>query len=156
MPLVNLHTTPSLTYAIHSIAGLDLHKTDDAENDFKKSYHDFITSPFNVWCEKNESHHIIGAAAFIQNVFNGYAGIRLHIDHLIIKKPILLPNSSGFEVNGLTYLGAKYNIIVTSESSYVMFKTVSDESPLHIEPVGSNKLSKVRQHEKCKISPFLS
>lgn len=138
-----------MAYAIHAIASLDLNATKEANEDFN-SYENFATSPFYVWCEKNESSYLAGMGAFLQALFNGYAGIRLHLDHLLIKKPMILPNTTGFELDGMMYLGAKYKLVVTSEMSHVTFKSLTNETLFIIKAVGKDKASKVKQNTKCK------
>lgn len=137
------------------MAFLDLNNTIEANDFFRISYHGFISSPFNVWCEKNlnlagdcgQSNYLIGAGAFLQLLLIGYAGIHLHLDYLLIKKPTVLLELSEYEINGLTYLGAKYNIVVTNKKAWVVFKGVLTETPLFIEQNGTSV--KLKSYKKC-------
>lgn len=158
--MVNLRTAPAVSHVIHGIAALKLDNEKDANEYFKNSYHGFISAPFNVWCEKNldlspdcgQSNYLIGPGAFLQLVMNGYAGIHLNLDHLFIKKPTMLPNSTGFEISGLTYLGAKYSIVVSSETSYLMFLKGLPEAPMYISY--KKAVYKVKTLKKCMFSPL--
>ncbi|KAL7044782.1 hypothetical protein ACKWTF_002049 [Chironomus riparius] len=106
---------PAMTWAIHTIGFLDLEDQNTAAKYFERSYSLYTRAPFNAWSEAipdqpAAGNFITGAGGFLQSVINGYAGIRLNFDNLVITKSYLPANSSKLTLNGIVYLGNVFRL----------------------------------------------
>lgn len=75
---------------------------------FNRTYVPYLRSPYFVWNEyvngvsDGAGNFITGAGGFLQLIMFGYAGIRINIDSLSIRKSQLPPNTSELKLNGKT------------------------------------------------------
>lgn len=73
-------------------------------------------NPFNIWKERAvEGGHVnflTGAGGFLQNVIQGYAGLRAHADRVDFN-PVLPPFSGIMRLVGLHYAGVTFSLEYT-------------------------------------------
>jgi len=108
---------PAMTWSMHTVGFLDLEDQTTAAKYFERSYSLYTRAPFNAWSEAIPNqpaagNFITGAGGFLQSVINGYGGIRLNFDNLVITKSYLPPNSTKFTLNGIMYLGNVFRLEV--------------------------------------------
>lgn len=95
---------PSTSHAIENIVRLGLGvRPTDAQ--FERSFVPYVRSPYYVWTESSEKDalqpRVSASGAFVQQLLNGYAGIRLHDDRLEISENTQLPTkTTKLTVNG--------------------------------------------------------
>lgn len=130
---------PAMTWGMHAINYVDIADLAEAERFLYRSFREYIREPFNVWCEVGPEfvgaiNFITGAGGFLQVILNGYAGIRPKVAWLQVNKPTPLPltGDGSMSVEGLKYMGSRYNIFVNSTVSQIIFTEVSDERPLKV------------------------
>ncbi|XP_059612820.1 protein-glucosylgalactosylhydroxylysine glucosidase-like [Phlebotomus argentipes] len=117
---------PAMTWSMHVIGHLDIGEDDEAAQNFKRSYDNYIRRPFMVWSEAAEGfvgagNFITGAGGFLQGIINGYAGVRLHQDSMTVERPRIAPGVTELTINRITYLGSTFSI--TMQSSQTIFRT---------------------------------
>ncbi|KAG7311153.1 hypothetical protein JYU34_002140 [Plutella xylostella] len=74
----------------------------------------------------------------LQALTFGYAGLRVHLDRLEIRKPQLPPGSSGFRIRGIKYLGANLTLSISQEQTTLAVDSTSDTWPLTFVGGGHN------------------
>lgn len=142
---------PAMSLAMYSISRLDVGDIDHANELFSQSYQNYIREPFNVWSEvadvqqEGAINFITGSGGFLQAVLNGYAGIRIHLDHLEIRPPHLPPNTNVMLVKGIFYLQNRFNIKIRKDR--VQLKCLQGDNTLVL--IADNNESQVICH-KCK------
>lgn len=129
---------PAMTYSMFAINHLDIGDVKDANEMLMKSYKPYIRAPFNVWSEVVEgeefaANFITGAGGFLQAIFNGFFGIRIHLDCLEIKLPQLPETATRMRVSGLSYLNSKFEIGVMKTETFLKFTHLNDELVLKID-----------------------
>eukprot|EP00039_Didymoeca_costata_P005392 m.81275 g.81275 ORF g.81275 m.81275 type:complete len:815 (-) comp12801_c0_seq8:34-2478(-) len=69
-------------------------------------------NPFNVWKERASTgehlNFLTGAGGFLQNVINGYGGLRARPDRMELA-PISVPNADNVTFTSVNYAGAKFS-----------------------------------------------
>lgn len=142
---------PAMSLAMYSISRLDVGDIDHANELFSQSYQNYIREPFNVWSEvadvqqEGAINFITGSGGFLQAVLNGYAGIRIHLDHLEIRPPHLPSNTNVMLVKGIFYLQNRFNIKIRKDR--VQLKCLQGDNTLVL--IADNNESQVICH-KCK------
>ncbi|KAI8428264.1 hypothetical protein MSG28_002481 [Choristoneura fumiferana] len=126
---------PAMTWSMHTVGHLQLGDTGQANAMFNKSYEDYVREPFKVWSELRRpkigaANFFTGMGGFLQALVFGYGGIRIHLDHLLIDKPQLPPDTSGFTIRGLKYLGANLTLDIQETQSTLSVAAVDDNWPL--------------------------
>lgn len=127
---------PAMTYSLTVINYLEIDETNEAQKILARSYQPYLRAPFNVWNEvvangTGATNFITGAGGFLQTIFNGYLGLRYHLDRLEIIKPKLpLVNVTRIYVRGFTYLSSKFSLKVEREHKSLMFYELADELKL--------------------------
>lgn len=119
---------PSTTYAVQNIVRLGLAETPTLAQ-FEQSFVPFVRSEFQLWSEFNGNtlvnrNHVAGAGGFLQQIINGFAGIRLLDDGLVISNVQLPPGTTRLMLNGnckLIYFLFK-NIFVYFNCRFQIFK----------------------------------
>lgn len=96
---------PSTTYAVQNIVRLSLAEIPTAEQ-FTRSYEPYVRGDFKQWshfvgAEIVVRNHVSGAAGFLQQILNGYAGIKVTDDGLVVEKAVLPPGASVLTLNGV-------------------------------------------------------
>lgn len=138
---------PAMTWAMHTIGFLDLEDQDTAAKYFERSYSLYTRAPFNAWSEAipgqpAAGNFITGAGGFLQSVINGYAGIRLNFDNLIITKSYLLPNSEKLTLNGISYLGNVFSLEVTDGfKTLTLITNGAEEIQVYVDGVEEKNLA---------------
>lgn len=160
-----------MTWAIHVINYLDIDDVEKATEILNRSYSVYQRKPFYVWTEVTEQYEgagnfITGAGGFLQAIINGYGGIRLRDDQLIVTRSRLPPETTQLSFNGITYLGSVFHFEVnTDDTSIIQFTSFNDAIPLDIKKNGEAvcatgnacKIELVHDDEvvlQAKISPF--
>jgi trehalose/maltose hydrolase-like predicted phosphorylase len=128
---------PAMTWAMHLIGHLDIKNTTTAAGLIDRSYKPYLRKPFNVWTEVIEPYRgcdnfITGAGGFLQAIINGYGGVRLHNDTLIIRNSLLPPSTTKLLFKGITYLGSRFSIEVSSVDTKITLVSLNTEIPLKI------------------------
>lgn len=128
-----------MTWAMHVINYLDMNDTEKATDILdERSYSVYIRKPFQVWSEVTEKfvgagNFITGAGGFLQVIINGYGGVRLLDDSLIIRHGRVPPKTTQLSFNGLNYLGSVFKLEVNSgDSSKIQFLSFNNDIKLKI------------------------
>lgn len=129
---------PAMSVSMYAINYLDIDNEEAGNEMLLKSYKPYIRQPFNVWSEVVEdetgaTNFITGAGGFLQTIFNGFLGIRLHLNHLEIRNP-RRPNSlQTFQVKGFSYLHSMFQISLKSNGIFVAFVSLKDDLVMRLE-----------------------
>lgn len=123
---------PAMTYSIFCINYLDIGDVEDANEMLVRSYKPYIRKPFNVWSEVVEGdegagNFITGAGGFLQAIFNGFLGIRIHREFLEIKNPQLPKNSKKVKIGGFSFLNSKFEINLKKNVKKLKFIELGDK-----------------------------
>lgn len=143
---------PAMSCSMYAINYLDIDDEVKANEMLDKSFKPFIRSPFNVWSEVVEgedgaTNFITGAGGFLQTIFNGFLGIRLHLNYLEIRNPRLPRNCTNLAVNGLYYLNSIFGINITITGSFIKFSNLNDGLLLEL----GNEAKRIKENVLCKF-----
>lgn len=73
---------------------------------------------FQIWTEDHFGHgavnFITGMGGFLQAVFFGYGGVRLHVEQLTFD-PKLPPGTDGMKLIDVDYLGSRFDVTIQAE-----------------------------------------
>lgn len=122
---------PAMTYSMFAINYLDIDDRGKASEMLDKSYKQYIRKPFNVWSEVVQgeigaTNFITGAGGFLQTIFNGYFGIRLHLDHMEIKSPKLPKYCKKLIGKGFSYLNSKFELKILGSKVFIRFLLLNE------------------------------
>lgn len=96
---------PAMTWSMHAIGHLEIDSQPLSEVMFNRTFVPYLRSPYFVWNEYVNGvsygavNFITGAGGFLQLIMYGYAGIRINVDSLTIRKPQLPPNTNELKLN---------------------------------------------------------
>lgn len=145
---------PAMTNSMFAINYLDIGDTVDANEMLENSYKPYIRSPFNVWNEAAEGidpyaagNFITGAGGFLQTIFNGFFGIRIHLDFLEIKSPQLPTNVTSMKLRGIKYLKSSFEIKLTKDAIELNFKELKDQLNLVFD---DNSFVEIQEKINCE------
>jgi protein-glucosylgalactosylhydroxylysine glucosidase len=144
---------PAMTSSMMAINYLDVDNEAEANEMLRQSYKPFIRQPFNVWNEVVEgeigaTNFITGAGGFLQAIFNGFMGIRVHLDRLEINSPKLPESCSMIKVAGFSYLNSKFELKLEKHEKYLRFYELNDRIEMKIDD--SEKL--ISENELCELN----
>lgn len=148
---------PAMTNSMFAINYLDIDDVDDANEMLEMSYKPYIRSPFNVWNEAAEGidgyagNFITGAGGFLQTIFNGFFGMRIHLEYLEVRKPQLAGNVTRMRVCGIKYLKSTFELTVNKKDVGINFTKLSD--PLNLLIENGTKI-KIQENFECKLNKF--
>jgi trehalose/maltose hydrolase-like predicted phosphorylase len=154
---------PAMTWGLFAIGYLDRHQPAVALANFRRGYAN-AQPPFFVWTETPSGgcvNFITGAGGFLQSVLNGYGGIRLMGDTLLISPPPLPVNTTTLTLRGINYRGWRIEVRSTPTVFTVAALSASADAkqlmvsrgnapPVHVH-VGGLPLSATRP-EKLTVS----
>ena len=110
-------------------------------------------NPFNVWKEAAESgmhlNFITGAGGFLQNIFNGYGGLRARADRLEFA-PLLPPKITMVRFRNLQYGGA---VVSVEYNGVIMSVTLETAAARPLRIVGGPLLA-AGQPYTAPVAPF--
>jgi trehalose/maltose hydrolase-like predicted phosphorylase len=149
---------PAMTHSMFAINYLDIGDLTDANEMLERSFKPYIQTPFNVWFEiingaegDFAGNFITGAGGFLQTIFNGFFGIRVHLKFLEIKKPNLPGSSKSMRFKGLKYLNSIIEIKVGKNSTELKFIKLKDDLDLVID---SDEALVVEENFTCELVYF--
>lgn len=61
-------------------------------------------------CETGHSNFITGAGGFLQNIVQGWAGVRIEADAMSISRPTLPPTVTSVRLRSLQFRGASFTV----------------------------------------------
>ena len=109
---------PAMTWALFAMGWLDIGEHERALSLFRRGYAN-AQAPFQVWTESAQGTGCIsfltGAGGFLQSVINGYLGVRLGAEGLILR-PVAPPgNATALAVRGLHWHGRRLKLRVDAK-----------------------------------------
>lgn len=143
---------PAMSNSMYAINYLDVDDEQRANEMLSATYKPYIRRPFNVWSEVIEgedgaSNFITGAGGFLQTIFNGFLGVRLHLDRLEIRNPKLPENCTTLGVRGLSYLNSKFELKREATRISLTFHELHDDMTLRLDGGGAVEIIK---DKKCR------
>lgn len=122
---------------------MDLNDEKEAAVNFERSFNTYTREPFKVWSEVipgtvGAGNFITGAGGFLQSIINGYGGVRLHFDHLIITNFYLPPKTSSLDFAGITYLNNRFSMKISGVDASITFIDLDPTHPIEIMVGGKN------------------
>lgn len=95
---------PSTTLAVQNIIRLSLNEIPTVEK-FTETFEPYVRGDFKQWSylvddEVVVRNHVAGAGGFLQQIINGYAGIKLQDDGLVVEKSSVPPGATSLILNG--------------------------------------------------------
>lgn len=155
---------PAMTWSMHVVGHLDIGEVDEAAQNFKRSYDNYIRRPFMVWSEVTEGfvgagNFITGAGGFLQGVINGYAGVRLHQDSMTIEHPRLPPGVTSLTINRISYLGSTFSINLQDTFALFTVTQTNLNKPLLLTLNGQEVDGEIRKYlnfPKTLLSPYFA
>lgn len=123
---------PAMSFSMYAINYLDVNDEIKANEMLEKSFQPHVRKPFNVWSEVVEgetgaTNFITGAGGFLQTIFNGFLGIRVHLTHLEIRNPKLPENCSRLDIKGFSYLNSKFQLNLSNNEVHLNFIVLEDD-----------------------------
>lgn len=99
-----LNNVPSTTYAVQNIVRLSLGEI-PTDKQFSRSHEPYTEGDFKQWKQSVGDdivvrNHVAGAAGFLQQILNGYAGIKVQDDGLVVENAVLPPGTRRLTLNG--------------------------------------------------------
>ena len=109
---------PGMTWCIHSIVYGDIGDYRNSDRLFEKGYMDYVKGAFKTWYEGygdfgGVSYFITGVGGFLQSIINGYGGLRIGPDGLLIKSPRVLPNTTRLVVRRIAFMSSRLTVDVS-------------------------------------------
>ena len=146
-------TGPAMSNSMYAINYLDVDAVDKANEMLAKTFQPYLRQPFNVWSEVVEgetgaTNFMTGAGGFLQTIFNGFLGIRVHLTHLEIRNPRLPKNLTKLEINGISYLSSKFQVSLMTSGKFISFTSLKDEFKIKI---GNAENVLVQENVFCKL-----
>uniref|UniRef100_A0A914DN33 C-type lectin domain-containing protein n=1 Tax=Acrobeloides nanus TaxID=290746 RepID=A0A914DN33_9BILA len=133
---------PAMTWSMHAIGWLDVNDELSAKEMFQKNYI-YIQQPFDVWTETYQGggaeNFITGIGGFLQNLAQGYLGLRIYEDRLEFK-PFLIPDAEKYNAIGVAYQEMIFNFAVDNSIVYVNLTSAPKSGCVLIDENG-------KQHE---------
>eukprot|EP00056_Hartaetosiga_gracilis_P020296 m.18606 g.18606 ORF g.18606 m.18606 type:complete len:460 (+) comp8334_c0_seq2:55-1434(+) len=134
---------PAMTWSMFSIGYKDIGLNSIAESYFWESFSNNINGDYLVWSEVigggGAQNFITGVGGFLQCLWAGYGGIRIHNDRLEISNPIPLPSTSSFELHGVSYLEHSFDMVVSHSTWTIKASSADDnDSPLFLQVEGGS------------------
>lgn len=144
---------PAMSCSMMAINYLDVDDETKANEMLRQSYKPYIRQPFNVWNEVVEgeigaTNFITGAGGFLQTIFNGFMGIRVHLDRLEIKNFKLPENCTAMKIAGISYLNSKYELKTETRGKFLKFVDLKDRLQMKIDE-GEMKL--ISENVSCEL-----
>lgn len=135
---------------------MDLRNYTEAEKLFTRSYSDYIRGPFKTWYEVTHGkfgaqNFMTGAGGFLQAIINGYAGIRLHFNHINITNFALPPKTTKLTIKGFSFMNNRINLNITEKSATVDRHTSNEQTPIDISPDSTGAIVTIRPKT---LNPF--
>lgn len=113
--------------------------------------------------EIGATNFMTGAGGFLQLIFNGFVGVRVHLKHLEIKNPRLPENLTVFRTRGFSYLNSKFQLEILNHETILTFYRLADELNIQLEgqqwavventPCTVQKLLKLSLNSFCFLPP---
>lgn len=149
---------PAMTWSMYAINWLDLGDVEKAADMFSKSYTKYTRMPFNTWTEVTSgmgaTNFITGIGGFLQAVIFGYGGLRIELEHLKFH-PRLPPAATRLTFTGLDYLGATFDLMVTSDQVLLVVRATDEAFPLQLtSQTGTTWILRSGMELKLKQEPF--
>lgn len=82
--------------------------------------------------EIGATNFVTGAGGFLQLMFNGFFGVRVHLKYLEIKNPRLPENYTYFRTKGLSYLNSKFQLEIHPEETILTFYQLADKLSIQL------------------------
>lgn len=144
---------PAMSNSMYAINYLDVDDERRANEMLSETYKPYIRQPFNVWSEVVEgedgaTNFMTGAGGFLQTIFNGFLGIRLHLDRLEIRNPRLPKNCTKLRVKGFSYLNSKFELKREMKKVSLNFYKLNDEMEL---TMNGNNAIRIIEDQNCKL-----
>ena len=136
---------PSMTWSMTAIGFLEVGDHQLADTYFLRSFSDNVRPPFNAWAETINGgcpHFITGAGGFLQGVFGGYGGVRLHSDRVDIT-PNLPSGTSFMKFRGFGYLGASLDISWDAKNTFFVLNR-QGQADLFVTDVQTQKKTQLK------------
>lgn len=126
--------TPSATWSMHTIGWLELDDTSKAAENLLRSYQPYLRPPFYVWNESptgsvGASNYVSGAASFLHSIINGYGGIRLRDQELVVDRPRLPPGTSGLHIPQLNFVRYSFALEVQQAGRFSITQHATQTDP---------------------------
>lgn len=119
---------PAMTYGMHTLGWLELGDEEKAAELFARTYAN-MRPPFKVWSETPTGgavNFITGAGGFLQTIWAGYGGIRIHEGGFTVK-PILPKGTSFIKARGIRTLGASVDVSFDGSKIEVLLRESGTE-----------------------------
>lgn len=144
---------PAMSFSMYTINYLDIDDEVNANEMLEKSFKPHIRQPFNVWSEVVEgetgaTNFVTGAGGFLQTIFNGFLGIRVHPTHLEIRKPKRPKNCTKLDVKGFSYLKSKFQLQISNHGIHLNFVVLKDD--LNLKTVDGKEVL-IEENVSCKF-----
>jgi len=120
---------PAMTESMYAIGWLELGEKDKAVQSFFSSQRN-MQPPFDVWSEtanpndhdfdEGISNFITGAGGFLQSVINGYGGVRVRENEMIVNPSTYVTGWKGMKLRGLHYRNAVLDISWNSTTTLLL------------------------------------
>uniref|UniRef100_A0A914DPS5 Protein-glucosylgalactosylhydroxylysine glucosidase n=1 Tax=Acrobeloides nanus TaxID=290746 RepID=A0A914DPS5_9BILA len=154
---------PAMTWAMHSVGWLEFGEEAFAAGQFRRNYN-YMRAPFYVWTETATGvgtvNFVTGMGGFMQNLLQGYLGLRIHENRLEFT-PYLLPDTTKYTAHGVNYQGMTFsfavdnsivqvNLISTPKSGCVFIDENGNQRPLNQSGIVFNGTIKAKRMISCQ------
>jgi trehalose/maltose hydrolase-like predicted phosphorylase len=123
-PLTDPINGPAMSWGMYSIGWIEFNEMERAHDLFRRSYNN-THAPFYVWSEVPRgggTNFITGAGGFIQNIVNGYGGMRI-AKNSIEWHPKLMKGITEVKYKQLYYHGSVYSLEYSASKVTITLKS---------------------------------
>ncbi|XP_062551750.1 protein-glucosylgalactosylhydroxylysine glucosidase-like [Armigeres subalbatus] len=126
--------TSPMTWAMHTIGWIELDEMDLAAEYLRRSYQPYIRSPFHVWNQGStenpgSQNFVFGAASFLHTMINGYAGIRLRSDEMVLDRPRLPPGTTRLYIPTINYNRFRFSLEIRQNGGFSIMQQATPTLP---------------------------
>lgn len=109
---------PAMTWSMFSVGYRECNEPSLAADYFVRGFAANVLGPYKVWHEvlggKGCPNFITGAGGFLQSVWAGYGGLRIHDDGLHVQGAAPVPNATALTLQGVSVFDSRVTVQATS------------------------------------------
>ncbi|XP_065085588.1 protein-glucosylgalactosylhydroxylysine glucosidase-like [Ochlerotatus camptorhynchus] len=129
-----VENTPPMTWSMHTIGWLELNDLTRAAEYLHRSYQPYLRAPFYVWNQSptgspGASNYVSGAASFLHTIINGYGGIRLRNEELVLDRPRLPPGTTRLYIPQINFNRYSFALEVRQDGRFSILQHAMPTAP---------------------------
>ncbi|KXJ76612.1 hypothetical protein RP20_CCG009292, partial [Aedes albopictus] len=127
-------SSSAMTWSMHTIGWLELDELSLAAQNLRRSYQPYLRPPFNVWNQGSTdfpgaSNYVSGAASFLHAIINGYGGIRLRDNEMVINRPRLPPGTTRLLIPEINFNRFRFSLEIYQNGTFTIMQKATPTAP---------------------------